>query len=329
MHQLEEYPVIQRVQKYLSQRISTLDVDTLHELHYQMITFGKVFCTKEKPNCGSCPLKEDCKHYASKFGSKLIMQEDMEDMFHDPKVPPVIKEGELLSKAWNYMSEKNIPLNQNAVSQALIAVSSGEASSSISTRRFAERFRTEHKVYELPDSHPLVQTMVKRDPDDGLPYLLAIWPLGETLNALVKEKEKCHPLISSDSREEGEEMVFGTLLVPCRTATRGSFPLDGTFFQTNEVFADDESSRNPLVLPTKSLIDLKTKTLLCGTTITAIFKGMSRQKIKDCFCKGYICIRGFSMTTRAPRPLHQQFHPTLSKVVKDQRGSKITKTIKL
>ena len=36
-----------------------------YELHYQMITFGKVFCTKLRPNCAACPMREECHHFAS------------------------------------------------------------------------------------------------------------------------------------------------------------------------------------------------------------------------------------------------------------------------
>uniref|UniRef100_A0A803MEW7 HhH-GPD domain-containing protein n=1 Tax=Chenopodium quinoa TaxID=63459 RepID=A0A803MEW7_CHEQI len=35
-----------------------------YELHYQMITFGKVFCTKKKPSCAECPMRKECKSYA-------------------------------------------------------------------------------------------------------------------------------------------------------------------------------------------------------------------------------------------------------------------------
>ncbi|PWA38199.1 Protein ROS1 [Artemisia annua] len=99
--------------------------------------------------------------------------------------------------------------------------------------------------------------------------------------------------------------------VPCRTATRGSFPLDGTYFQINEVFADDDTSEKPLVIPRKLLSDLDVKTLYCRTSISTIFQGLSTQEVRDCFWEGYVCIRGFSMKTREPRSLHQQFHRTL------------------
>lgn len=288
IHELKEYPMMEAVQEYLSQRLSNLDVDTLYELHYQMITFGKVFCTKKKPNCNSCPLKKECKHFASASGStsrfssqgentfvpltptpgqsshvKVRLEEDIEDLC---KVPPVIKGKKVMKNA-------------------------------------AGRLRTEHQVYELPDSHPLVQELEKREGDDKNPYLLAIWP-----QAAGKGKEE---------KEEEEEVVVGRYLVPCRTATRGSFPLDGTFFQINEVFADYESCKKPVVVPRNLLSDLTIKTLFCGTSISAIFRGLSSEEIRDCFWKGYVCIRSFSMKSRTPGPLPHQFHPkSTSRVIK-------------
>ena len=42
--------------RYLQQRLQSFGFDTLYELHYCMITLGKVLCTKRSPNCASCPL---------------------------------------------------------------------------------------------------------------------------------------------------------------------------------------------------------------------------------------------------------------------------------
>ncbi|KAI7735950.1 hypothetical protein M8C21_022362, partial [Ambrosia artemisiifolia] len=67
LHLLEMYPVLESIQKYLWPRLCKLDQLTLYELHYQMITFGKVFCTKSKPNCNACPMRAECRHFASAF----------------------------------------------------------------------------------------------------------------------------------------------------------------------------------------------------------------------------------------------------------------------
>lgn len=38
------------------------------------------------------------------------------------------------------------------------------------------------------------------------------------------------------------------VLLPCRTAMRGAFPLAGTYFQTNEVFVDSNSLQHPVLV---------------------------------------------------------------------------------
>ncbi|KAG6545161.1 hypothetical protein Mapa_013426 [Marchantia paleacea] len=43
-----------------------------YHLHCQMITFGKVFCTKTTPNCEACPLRGDCEHFASAAGRYVV-----------------------------------------------------------------------------------------------------------------------------------------------------------------------------------------------------------------------------------------------------------------
>nr|GEU84737.1 protein ROS1-like [Tanacetum cinerariifolium] len=72
IHLLNAYPEMDTIQKYLFPRLCTLDQKTLYELHYQLITFGKVFCTKAKPNCDACPMRAECRHYASAFASRRL-----------------------------------------------------------------------------------------------------------------------------------------------------------------------------------------------------------------------------------------------------------------
>ncbi|OMO71736.1 DNA glycosylase [Corchorus olitorius] len=68
---LAKYPIMDSIQKYLWPRLCTLDQKMLYELHYQMITFGKVFCTERNPNCNACPMRTDCKHFASAFALQV------------------------------------------------------------------------------------------------------------------------------------------------------------------------------------------------------------------------------------------------------------------
>ena len=65
---LEQYAPEESVYEFLSERLNTFDVTMLYELHYHMITLGKVFCAKRDPNCASCPMNSDCEY--AKCGGK-------------------------------------------------------------------------------------------------------------------------------------------------------------------------------------------------------------------------------------------------------------------
>ncbi|KAJ6909178.1 hypothetical protein NC652_020221 [Populus alba x Populus x berolinensis] len=293
----------------------------LYELHYQMITFGKVFCTKSRPNCNACPMRAECRHFASAFTSarlalpgpetkdittstvpfmpekspsivinpmpllppednqhksvgfdigscEPIIEEpvtpdqeqtelaetDIEDFGEDPDEIPTIKLNmeEFTENLQNYI-HTNMELQEYDMSKALVAL---DPNASIPTPKLknVSRLRTEHQVYELPDSHPLLQGMDKREPDDPSPYLLAIWTPGETANSIEPPEQQCQSrepnklcnekiCFSCNSiRESNSQTVRGTLLIPCRTAMRGSFPLNGTYFQVNEDFQQKEFS---------------------------------------------------------------------------------------
>ncbi|KAG7028076.1 Transcriptional activator DEMETER, partial [Cucurbita argyrosperma subsp. argyrosperma] len=167
----------------------------------------------------------------------------------------------------------------------------------------------------------------RREPDDPCSYLLAIWTPGrcETANSIQLPEKKCgnqeHQLCHEEEcfscnsvREASSLMVRGTLLIPCRTAMRGSFPLNGTYFQVNEVFADHESSLNPIDIPRDWIWNLPRRTVYFGTSIPTIFKGLSTQGIQHCFWRGFVCVRGFDQKSRAPRPLMARLHFPASKL---------------
>ncbi|KAK7392558.1 hypothetical protein VNO78_21001 [Psophocarpus tetragonolobus] len=110
--------------------------------------------------------------------------------------------------------------------------------------------------------------------------------------------------------------------MPCRTAMRGSFPLNGTYFQVNEVFADHDSSLNPISVPRSWIWNLNRRTVYFGTSVTTIFKGLTTQEIQQCFWRGYVCVRGFDRETRAPRPLMARLHFPASKLAKTKEKTK-------
>ncbi|KAK4409047.1 DNA glycosylase/AP lyase ROS1 [Sesamum angolense] len=221
-----------------------------YECHYQMITFGKVFCTKRRPNCNACPMRGECRHFASAFAR-----------------------------------------------------------------------------YEIPDSHPLLAGFEKREPDDPCPYLLAIWTTDESTSSSQEPRKACNCQKSTCDmstcsgqtvQNENDWTVQGTILIPCRTANRGAFPLNGTYFQVNEVFADHESSRHPIAVPREWIWNLRRRALFCGTSVTSISRGFSLEQIEYCFRKGFICVRGINRKTGAARPLARRFHLCKTRQVDDE-----------
>ncbi|KAI3793514.1 hypothetical protein L1987_36133 [Smallanthus sonchifolius] len=390
LHLLEMYPMLESIQKYLWPRLCKLDQLTLYELHYQMITFGKVFCTKSKPNCNACPMRAECRHFASAFASARLALPGPEEkrivvsdapVTTDPissviirpmPLPPAENESKSAENSGNNcepiieepttpepeanelsisdiedqyyedsdeipsiklnMEEfttnlQNIMKDSNDMSKALVVLSPKAASIPTPKLKDISRLRTEHLVYELPDSHQLLEGLDKREPDDPSPYLLAIWTPGETANSVQAPTEECLAQRSgqlcdqttcfscNSVKEANSQVVRGTILIPCRTAMRGSFPLNGTYFQVNEMFADHASSLNPIDVPRAWLWNLPRRKVYFGTSVTTIFKGLTTEGIQYCFWKGFVCVRGFDRINRAPRPLMARLHFPASKLI--------------
>ncbi|XP_010509464.1 PREDICTED: protein ROS1-like isoform X2 [Camelina sativa] len=391
LHLLEMYPILESIQKYLWPRLCKLDQKTLYELHYQMITFGKVFCTKSKPNCNACPMRGECRHFASAFASarlalpgtekymgtpeknpsplylpeplhreqgsevvnhsepankvkfcEPIIEEpaspepesaqvsitDIEDaFFEDPEEIPTIRlNTDAFTSNLKKIMEHNKELQVGNMSTALVALTAEAASLPMPKLKNISQLRTEHQVYELPDSHPLLAELEKREPDDPCSYLLAIWTPGETADSIEPAVSRCISQANgklcdeetcfscNNIKEARSQTVRGTILIPCRTAMRGSFPLNGTYFQVNEVFADHASSLDPIDVPREWLWDLHRRTVYFGTSIPTIFKGLPTETIQQCFWRGYVCVRGFDRKTRGPKPLIARLHFPVSKM---------------
>ncbi|XP_055962269.1 transcriptional activator DEMETER-like [Mercurialis annua] len=395
LHLLEEYPVMDTIQKYLWSRLCKLDEQELYELHYQMITFGKVFCTKLNPNCGVCPMRAECKHLASATASKTLClprpsgkgeemfevpslcfensadvansalvrdstpistqtqepdfaNQTSEPIIEEPKSPQLIDDIEDFGMRYGIDEHivnkdeeiptlilSNEPFRTNVQcfmdnywnihqpegsSRAIVPLSVNVDSVPVRKLKNISRLRTEHQVYELPDDHPLLVGRRKRDRNDHSPYLLAIWSPGETPGSCQPPKKTCNfqgpDQLCNDKtcsfcenvRETTSKTVRGTILVPCRTAMRGRFPLNGTYFQVNEVFADHETSQNPIIVPRSSIWNLPRRTVCFGTSPNTIFKGCSLEGIQENFWKGFICVKGLEVNTGAPKPLVKRFH---------------------
>ncbi|KAG7540454.1 HhH-GPD domain [Arabidopsis thaliana x Arabidopsis arenosa] len=404
MHQLFQYPSMDSIQKYLWPRLCKLPQETLYELHYQMITFGKVFCTKVIPNCNACPMKSECKYFASAYVSSKVLLEGPEEKMHEPdtsmnaysqdvdvdmtskinlieecvspgcsdqaicckplvefpsspraEIPestdiediPCINLSQLYARVPKIdfdmdALKKNVEdalvtggrmlsSSDEEISKALVVLTPENACIPIKPPRkmkYYDRLRTEHVVYVLPDNHELLHDFERRELDDPSPYLLAIWQPGETSSSFIPPKKKCNSdgsklcKIKSCSycwtiREQSSNIFRGTILIPCRTAMRAGFPLNGTYFQTNEVFADHETSLKPIVFPRELCDGLEKRALYCGSSVTSIFRFLDTRRIQLCFWTGFLCMRAFDRKQRDPKELVRRLHTP-----PDERGPK-------
>ena len=65
LEELSVYAPEPAVYTFLRERLNAFGLQTLFELHYHMITLGKVFCEKRTPNCAACPLRDMCEYARS------------------------------------------------------------------------------------------------------------------------------------------------------------------------------------------------------------------------------------------------------------------------
>ncbi|WZZ23921.1 hypothetical protein YC2023_007322 [Brassica napus] len=416
LHQLFQYPSMDSIQKYLWPRLCKLPQETLYELHYQMITFGKVFCTKVIPNCNACPMKSECKYFASAYVSSKVLlegpeektqefqesqesqefqesQESQTSYCHDndakmtskinsieecvstecsnqtnccepivefPSSPareipelPDIEDTPCRSSCRSNAAIPGINIDIDALKKNVVDVfkkigtilngSDDEISKALAVMtqenacipmklprktKYYDRLRTEHVVYVLPDNHEILNDFERRECDDPSPYLLALWQPGETSNSFMPPKKKCDSdgtnlcVIKTCSycwniREESSNTYRGTILIPCRTAMQGGFPLNGTYFQTNEVFADHETSLEPIVFSRELCNGLEKRALYCGSSVTSIFRMLDETRTRLCFWTGFVCMRGFDRKQRTPEGLVRRLHTP-----PDERGEK-------
>ncbi|GJN14555.1 hypothetical protein PR202_gb01397 [Eleusine coracana subsp. coracana] len=195
--------------------VSLINKHCEYELHYHMITFGKdkslVKSSDQFPFQSSSMQPQSSSHLPRLEGNihardfipenpepiieepaspreeecPETMENDIEDFDEDGEIPTIKLNMEAFAQNLEHcIKESNKELQSDDIAKALVTISSEAASIPLPKLKNVHRLRTEHYVYELPDSHPLVQQ------------------------------------------------------VPCRTAMRGSFPLNGTYFQVNEVLSN-------------------------------------------------------------------------------------------
>ncbi|KAI3822572.1 hypothetical protein L1987_10164 [Smallanthus sonchifolius] len=156
-----------------------------------------------------------------------IQQEvyDIEDFSGDTEEIPMIKLNiEAFTQNLQTYMERHMELGEGDMSKALVALTSEVASIPTPKLKNVNHLRTEHQVYELPDSHPLLEGLDIREPDDPCSYLLAIWTPGETADSIQPPEGQCCSQESgtlcneetcffcNSTREANSQTVRGTLL---------------------------------------------------------------------------------------------------------------------
>jgi len=104
----------------------------------------------------------------------------------------------------------------------------------------------------------------------------------------------------------GKASVHGVLLLPVQSTIMGAFPLNGTYFQTCEVFVDASTAAVPLEVPLSLLgnpLEQEWRAVHFGQSTASICRTMSLDQIAHTFHSSHVSVRSFDRRTGAPQPL--------------------------
>ncbi|XP_039781238.1 DEMETER-like protein 2 [Panicum virgatum] len=249
MHALPEYSQQhEREQTNMdeSRRYTLVARPNPEQMHQYQIEMGKdteMHCNEPIIEMPPTPPYEDPGAQSDEEIFERLSDEEFEQQFHDDDIEDIGYDDVIDLRPIK-------PTVNAAISSAHgkeIVPIQPQASPTPMIKRY--RLRTECTAYEIPDGHEILDKFDPRVPGDCNVYLLII-----------------------RSRLD-ERTVTATILIPCRTANRGVFPLDGTYYQHNEVFADHLSSRSPIEIKT-SIWAFKQCTVYFGTSIHSVTRGI-------------------------------------------------------
>ncbi|KAA6429454.1 MAG: DNA glycosylase, partial [Trebouxia sp. A1-2] len=117
-------------------------------------------------------------------------------------------------------------------------------------------------------------------------------------------------------------LAYVALLVPCRKAMRNQFPLNGTFFQVNEVFLDQATITQPLQVPEATMKGWRRRRVYSGVQAASICRGMRQGEVAYLFNQACICVRAYNSTTGMPSALPAWLLPSSAQPPKPKRASR-------
>ena len=390
LEELAQYAPEPAVYTFLRERLNSFDVEMLYELHYHMITLGKVFCAKLMPNCGACPLRDVCE-YAMQ-GGKCVDRPDGHSGLASLQPPttahakqPVDIEDTGKSAPHSSTVHQNVGKNESThVLRAIVAAGKtwdkkGRPAGKLATNVLLLGETTSREDIQMayvrlsrlvhPDknSHPNAATAfnyittarrvalnisskntLAKSIDDELEDMIRLSSVdqeipmeemtgmelsGNVVKASKIRAERVGWLVPPEMllddlvqalggthRAEGcimvpidsdlqtlddvrSETIKVAVLIPCNSAMNKKFPLHGTYFQVNEMFLDETSSKTPLDVSKGDLQKCKRIRVLVGMSIVSISRGMCRAQVTAAFATQRICVRSWHRATKRPGPL--------------------------
>ncbi|KAL0449075.1 UNVERIFIED_CONTAM: DNA glycosylase/AP lyase ROS1 [Sesamum latifolium] len=205
-----------------------------------------VFCTKRRPNCNACPMRAECRHFASEFASTRLCLEGSKGQNTAPESSVAS-----IQDTTDRFCLEEMPLSPEPECTGTVEIDIEDlycdSDDEIPTIKLnGEEFRKNVLTFMGEEEGISKALFEKREPDDPCPYLLAIWTTDESMSSSQEPRKACNcqkstcdmsTCCSGQTVQNENERT-----IPCRTANRGAFPLNGTYFQVNEVSSVCEES---------------------------------------------------------------------------------------
>ncbi|KDD75146.1 hypothetical protein H632_c843p0, partial [Helicosporidium sp. ATCC 50920] len=100
-----------------------------------------------------------------------------------------------------------------------------------------------------------------------------------------------------------EGWVSGFRMTPCEVALGSRFPLNGTYFQINELFLNGASLDRPWAAPRALLEGRQSYPVYFGHSIHFLSRKMCCEIVQDMFTVGYMCCRAWEPASGSPLAL--------------------------
>ncbi|XP_066337415.1 DEMETER-like protein 2 [Miscanthus floridulus] len=369
-HMVDKEPVMAKIQEYLEPLFCNIPSHIRYELHCQQITFGKLICVKNRPNCGACPFTEDCKYYKSLFEiarHDALLKYSQQDEGGQTDMVERIHDAVMVKPSREHMYQCQIEMGKSIErhnTEPIIEIPPTpphEYPESSSEEEYEQEYQEEyeqeyHNIVDIEDVVPCYDVAFDIRPmkptehattgpsqgtdmilihphDNPIPiqrrynlrteYLAYIIPDGHEILDTFEPRVHgdCNPYLFI-IRDYDDHSVNATILIPCRTANREIFPLDGTYFQINEVFADHSSTRSPIQIKRDIFWNFRRCRVYFGTSLTTIARGQTQEGIQRLYHSGYICCREFDRSSRHATILSPALHTNTTNRVQQRTGKK-------